>query len=213
MRNIQEWSILNEWDEARTMYAFRLSMRGEAVNWINSVARYDSMEELIGKFRERFVGKTLVLTIIKDMAKMQYDGTDTILGFLDKMVGMARRAKLPEDVLVALSLNAIPEEMGKLILLNSKGGLAWDAMYQACGNLRSCKAEIKVMTVKEEEGKGWNKQKKKGLTCLLCGKPGHVVRRCRYNSLNSGSLDEHRTGKVSECSIGRDEAVNDNKPV
>ncbi|KAF9761007.1 hypothetical protein NGRA_2905 [Nosema granulosis] len=98
-------------------------MRGEAENWIISVARSDSLDELIGKSRKRFVLKTLVLTIIKDMAKMQYDGTNTILGFLDKMAGMAKRAKLLEDVLVALSLNAIPEEMGKLILLNWKAGL------------------------------------------------------------------------------------------
>ncbi|KAF9743554.1 hypothetical protein NGRA_3586, partial [Nosema granulosis] len=142
IRNIQEWTILNGWDEARTMYAFRLAMRGEAENWMNSVPQCDSLEDLLGKFRERFIGKTLVLTIIKEMARMEYDGGNTILGFLDKMAGLARRAKLPEDVLVALSLNAIPEEMAKLILLNSQGGLTWHNMYQSCGNLRSCKDNV-----------------------------------------------------------------------
>ncbi|KAF9761269.1 hypothetical protein NGRA_2758 [Nosema granulosis] len=209
-----KWAILNGWDEARTMYAFRLAMRGEAENWMNSVPQCDSLEDLLGKFRERFIGKTLVLTIIKEMARMEYDGGNTILGFLDKMAGLARRAKLPEDVLVALSLNAIPEKMAKLILLNSQGGLTWHNMYQSCGNLRSCKDNVKVMAINEGNSNDWKKQKRKrSLTCLLCGKPGHVVRTCNYNALNKRMSSEYKPGNSSECNAVTDDPANENKEI
>ncbi|KAF9760574.1 Transposon Ty3-I Gag-Pol polyprotein [Nosema granulosis] len=211
LRNLKEWAHINKWDEERTIYAFRLSMRGEAENWVNSMTEIETLDELVEKFRERFIGKTQVLTVIKDMAKMSYDGAETVLGFLDKMAGMARRANLPEEVLVALSLNALPDEMGKLILLNAQGGLTWSNMYQACGNLRSCKSSTPpmVMAVNQMKPQQWKKRDMRDIDCFVCGKKGHYAKTCSQSVWNR----KKNNLRVYECDAVKedDEAMSQNK--
>ena len=57
--------------------------------------------------------------MIKELAKMKYDYRKTMLGFLNRITGMARRASLPEDVKIAMALNVLPEKTGNIILLNN----------------------------------------------------------------------------------------------
>lgn len=39
------------------------------------------------------------------------------------MTSMGRRATIPDDVLVAIALNLLPEEVGKKILMNAQRGI------------------------------------------------------------------------------------------
>lgn len=63
------------------MYVFRLCLRGEAENWINSLGEVKTLDELVVKFKVRFVGKILVLSVIKDLARMKFEGDEFLLGF------------------------------------------------------------------------------------------------------------------------------------
>ncbi|EQB60993.1 hypothetical protein NAPIS_ORF01424 [Vairimorpha apis BRL 01] len=46
IRNIQELGLIKGYDESRTMYAFRMRMRGEAELWINSIEPAVSIDDL-----------------------------------------------------------------------------------------------------------------------------------------------------------------------
>ncbi|EQB62364.1 pol polyprotein [Vairimorpha apis BRL 01] len=188
IRNIQELGLIKGWDGSKTMYSFRIRMRGEAELWINSIEPAVSWEDLVNRFRERFIGKTMALTMIKELAKMKYDYRETMLGFLDRIAGMARRASLPEDVKVAMALNALPEETGKLILLNTQGKLTWNGIYYACSNIRGCRpAEITIMSAKESE-------KRRKSKCWLCKRYGHLIKECRFNT-----LAKNNKGRIGSC--------------
>lgn len=63
------------------MYAYKMGMQREAEVWINSIEPAVSWDDLITRFRERFVGKTVALTFIKELARMKYDHQETMLGF------------------------------------------------------------------------------------------------------------------------------------
>jgi hypothetical protein len=94
-------------------------------------------------------------------------------------------------MLVALSLNALLDDVEKLILLNSKGGLSWENVYQACGSLRSCDTVANVMTVSNTK-KDWSQ-----VICLLCGEKRQGVKFCRQNK-NRVNQQEKR---VYECAV------------
>jgi hypothetical protein len=56
----------------------------------------------------------------------------SVLNYLDKMRGWARRARLPDDLLVALVLNGLPEWLGNSLLLNARANLSWVFVYTSC---------------------------------------------------------------------------------
>ncbi|XP_014613889.1 PREDICTED: uncharacterized protein LOC106792185 [Polistes canadensis] len=207
VRNIRGLALINGWDETKMMYVFWMALRGEAENWVNSRGELGSLEELIREFLDRFVGKTLVLLIIKELAKMKYDPRESILAFLDKMAGMSRRVNLSKDVLVALCLNALPDEMGKMILLNAQGTLIWTNIYQACSNIRNCKTQgqTDVMTVgvkPQYKKKDWRNE-----ICYTCGQKGHIAKNCEQGYL----AKQRRKASINEIAIKESNGEGSNK--
>jgi hypothetical protein len=94
IEGIQGLISINEYSEAKGSFVFRMCMREEAKDWVSSIPMETPYEELVKKFRARFVGRTTCLTYIKRMAKETYT-EGSVLNYLDKMKGWARRAGLP----------------------------------------------------------------------------------------------------------------------
>ena len=133
------------------MYAFGMGLlRGERefwilFFWIGGVVGWADIY-----FQKSFVRKIAAFTIIKEPGKTKYDWQETILAFLDRMTSMGRRATIPDDVLVAIALNLLPEEVGKKILMNAQRGITWTFLYQAYSSIGVGKTfELPIEALKE----------------------------------------------------------------
>jgi hypothetical protein len=116
IRNMEELGIVNRWNEIQMLCYFRLALRGAVASWINTEDPAESWNELIKKFRELFVDNGNEMTIIKDMIKMEFNGEESLLGFLDRINGLSKRVGLTEDVLIAMTIQNLSDDMGKLII-------------------------------------------------------------------------------------------------
>lgn len=196
IENVLGFSSMNDWNESKTVFCFKMGLREEARDWVSAISAALTLDELLRQFRMRFVGRTTCLTYIKKMANNAYAG-GSIMNYLDKMKGWSKRAGLPDEVLVALVLNGLPETLANSLLLNSRGCLGWDFVYSSCegveikGNMKEIGTEYNVVNKIGNRGK----QVKNG-ACYRCGKFGHFSRNCRAKKNTTAEIQ--RTSMINE---------------
>jgi hypothetical protein len=69
------------------------------------------------------------------------------MNYLDVMKGWSKRAGLPDEVLVALTLNGLPENLANSLLLNSRCVLTWEFIYSSCEVLKFRARQVRVLWV------------------------------------------------------------------
>jgi hypothetical protein len=189
---------INEFSEAKAVFVFRMSLREEAKDWVSSLPVNICFNMLIEKFRSRFVGRTTCLTYIKKMAKEVYT-EGSVLNYFDMMKGWARRTCLPDEVLVALVLNGLPEWLGNSLLLNARTNLTWEFVYSSCEGIELRGSNRLGMNENINAAISYNekKLKNKNIKCFECGKLGHVAKKCWSKLKRLGRRNEEKL-KVCE---------------
>lgn len=184
IKDFTEYAEAMCWSEFQRKVAFKLALTGEAQLWIRSISSELDFETLKERFTERFTPKNTTLTAIRKLSDSRWDKTESILSFLDKMNYIAIEGGLTHDVLLAMTLKALPPEIGnKLIMV--PGGLTWETIYSLCGIWDS----MGVLN-EQKESQIWSMRRKpmirerqryrsKDIKCYFCDNVGHRIAECR----------------------------------
>ena len=132
LQDLREFTTAMEYSESQTKIAFKLSLEGEALSWLRSLPVEMNVKELESLFRERFVPSNNAVVCITELAEAVRSEEESILAFLDRLRGIASRGKLPEDVLLAMTLKALPREMANRLVMYPEG-LSWINLYKLYG--------------------------------------------------------------------------------
>ncbi|KCZ74621.1 hypothetical protein H311_04412, partial [Anncaliia algerae PRA109] len=182
-----EFSNAMNWNEFQTRISFKLSLHGKARIWIESLEPGLNFNILEKMFLKRFMPLNNVTICINELVAAKRGKEETLLGFLDRLKGIACKGSLPHDVLVAMALKALPVEFTNRLIV-AQGGVTWDTLYESCSIWVSTGLETKEVDYECYSGrysrKGrWddvNEIRRNGRNskCFYCEKEGHRIKDC-----------------------------------
>lgn len=186
--DILELVELCGYDEIKSKWVFKTALKEEAEAWYRSCSKGLAFGELIEEFRKRFIRNTLLKVNIDRISEMKYEG-GSLLYYLDRMYGYAKRGGIPEDILLAFVIKGVPRQIADTIIINAKDGLSWKQLYAICERMQISRPqdELKESLINESSVNRISdvkNYKKKQARCFLCGKLGHIVRNCFKNPNN-----------------------------
>ena len=120
------------WSEFQTKIAFKLSLEGEALVWSRALDSDIAFRDLEMMFLARFIPPNNTVVCITELAEATQNIGESLLGFLDRMRGIAAKGKLPMDVLLAMALKALPKSLSNKLVICPEG-INWDTLYKLCG--------------------------------------------------------------------------------
>lgn len=142
------------------------------------------------------------------------------MSFLDKAKGISLRGGVPEQVLLALALRALPKDLASRLIMwgQSHGnGLTWDTMYDACnqweitGLISHTPVEVNEVTSghrypRQGQRPGGLKRK-----CSFCEKSGHSTDNCF--KLRDWKRGQHGVNQntAEQAARGQDDSNHPNK--
>lgn len=136
------WVKANDINPVKAVATFRCSLEGEALTWLRTLEQGLSFEEILLKFRKRFLPANLTLKAISDLSEARLKINENVLNFLDKVKLIAIRGGLPEDVLIAFSLNALPGSLAQKIISAESGIVTWNKLYETCSYWNLLKEDL-----------------------------------------------------------------------
>jgi transposase InsO family protein len=186
IRDFQEYVNACMLTEYQIKVAFKLALTGEARAWVQTIDPNYSASEMTQMFLGRFVPKNNKVSCITELAEASWNQNESILAFLDRMRGIAVKGGLTHDVLLAMTLKALPQEFSSRLVITPEG-LDWDKLYTLCGtwvamglgsrgNAGSCFSNRQ--TTKVDEHRGSKDRERRQIKCFECGKVGHIRKDC-----------------------------------
>ncbi|KAI5151776.1 hypothetical protein ENBRE01_2377 [Enteropsectra breve] len=120
-------------EEQETFFCFKMALTGAARNWLRTVTKDVRFSTLIELFKKRFTPRNLLLSTIYELGDAKRETKESLVEFLDRLKVIANRATLAEDILLAMTLRALPKNLAEhLGLLAEEEGLTWEALYNKC---------------------------------------------------------------------------------
>ncbi|KAF9754360.1 Transposon Ty3-I Gag-Pol polyprotein, partial [Nosema granulosis] len=206
LEDLMEMGRLNEYSEGKLLLIFKMSLKKEAKDWITAQPVGLSLNELLERFRERFISNMLLKVNLEKLAGLKYT-EGSILNYLDRMAGLAREGNVPEQVLIAFVLNGLPNNVTNSVLINNKEGLTWEYIYTSLRNIKMMNCEINQSTPLSCESieisavrtntRGKSKKQSK-IRCFIRNQQGHVVSQCRFNSFRNSSNKFRQVNEISK---------------
>jgi len=196
LRSFKEYAAAIGWSDCQKVIAFKLALRGEAGIWLQTQEFNKSLESQEVDFIKRFQPANSIVKCITELAEVVMQPGKSLLAFLDRMKMIALRGQLPENVLLAMALKALPVEMVNRLVIAPEG-LTWEFLRQTCsvwmddhgdgesnGTEMFCDGGRKEESVSQKRGnsKEWRKDApKRGRTetipfkghCMFCDRIGH----------------------------------------
>ncbi len=160
-------------DEKSSLLFFKMSLEGEASTWLQTLPKEISFDDLCHEFRVRWSTKNKTLSAINELADAKLEKFSDYMCFLDYMVSVGNKGKLPENIIIANILRALPVNIGEKILYNEEN-LSISRLYSFLGNLKIRKEEEKIDFCNPI----LNKDKKTERFCIYCSKKGHTANYC-----------------------------------
>lgn len=111
---------------------FKISLIGEARRWVDSQERTKTLNELYVGFMQRFTPANYQIAMVSELSEMNIQQGESLLSFLDRMKGVALRGDLPDTLLVAMALKALPRFITNKLVVTGDG-FTWNQLYGLCG--------------------------------------------------------------------------------
>jgi len=131
LRSFREYAIAIGWSDLQRVVAFKLALKGDAGVWIQKRGSGESLEELEAAFIKRFRPANFRVRCITELAEAAKQPGESLRALLDRMKVIALRGELPETVLLAMVLKALPVGMANALAITYES-LTWETLCQVC---------------------------------------------------------------------------------